>query len=157
MGLQRDPDEARTSVRASVRTAETFRHNRRRFNYTDTELFISGVSAQTRTLWPGRGPSTHPRCVDRRPAPFEEAARKASISRGSKDVAVIDRSVVSLQQNRSGRRFIAVDRPASDAVNKLSVDHFPAIEDDRHAVSDDRCVERIPLARGFDRVDRGAI
>ena len=33
--LDRDPDEARTSVRASVRPSEIFRHNRERFDYTE--------------------------------------------------------------------------------------------------------------------------
>ena len=72
----------------------------------------------------GRQPIRDVLTADRRPS--RKPPAKPLFRGGQKNVAVIDRSVVSLQQNRSGRRFIAVDRPASDAVNQRSVDHFPA-------------------------------
>ena len=70
--------------------------------------------------------------------------RWANASRPSRrhdDIAELDATVfASLQVDRAGQRFVAVERAAGDARNLLIVDERRAVEHDRHAAADERDV-----------------
>src|SRR3954462_3684100 len=67
--------------------------------------------------------------------------------RSDQDVAVLDRTVIALQENRARRAFIAVERATGDSGDLLVYDHLSAVGDDRHHSSDEGDVVRLPLAR----------
>src|SRR4051812_3116575 len=67
--------------------------------------------------------------------------------RSDQDVAVLDRTVIALQENRTRRAFIAVERATGDSGDLLVYDHLSAVGDDCHHSSDQGDVVSLPLAR----------
>src|SRR3954471_21518520 len=65
--------------------------------------------------------------------------------RSDQDVAVLDRTVIALQENRTWRAFIAVERATGDSGHLLVCDHLSAVGDDGHHSSDEGDVVRLPL------------
>src|SRR5262245_8138933 len=63
--------------------------------------------------------------------------------------------MVALEHDRTGGPFIAVERAAGDARNRLPVDDALAVEHDRHDATNERYVHLLPFAGFFCGIDRG--
>src|SRR5690349_6816052 len=71
--------------------------------------------------------------------------------RGDNDVAVLDRAVIALKQERPRRAFVAVDRATGDTGNLLVADDARPVRHDRHHPPNECDVVRIPLAGALRR------
>src|SRR5712692_291418 len=63
------------------------------------------------------------------------------------DVAVFDRPVIPLQEQRPRLAFVAVERATGDSRNLLIADHLSSIRDYGHHSPDQRDVVRLPFTR----------
>src|SRR5918996_1274879 len=64
------------------------------------------------------------------------------------DVAILDRSVIALQEDRPRRAFVRIERAARDPRNVAPADHLAAVEHHSHLPPDQRDVVRLPRPRG---------